>query len=595
MQYWPFDRYANNYYHWHEFRSNDELSFYRPLGLVERTFDADGIYFGGRADINAGLDLEIHSTIIQDQLRTRILLAWTALRLQHVLLMAKAVNGESYASSSNSIQERIFLIDTPKTPDQAIEQASLDIVFVADLYPEVDYENFYYHLQNTGRIIDASKNLAKLYVLPSIRDSDEHSTLRFIFVMAHQITDGLTNHTWLSHFLQLLNQPLTTLKENIFQLSTPASIMEHLPHPQEELYPAITASLARKRWFWAIAIVLRHVKKPAPACFPNPLYRQIPNASTLPSSRTYERLLNYKTQPPPTNSCVAMTKLSHTATKHLHTLCRSTNVSVGAGCFLLVAMAMMQLYEAQTPNLPISERLPFIGSFPINPRPFFSHHAAPNSLMLAFSDGIILPFLPTSLPFAARFRLLVHQAQRQLRGYQKRQYSKSIANPPQSRILPNLHLQLATMLTQKLPQFTDKFTHPDPSASLPPTRNPTMATCGISSVGRSLWRQGEYDLTAPLRPGVDAFVADFRENIQNVRAREGEFLVGIFGGERITVNVSFDEGAVDKMLVKRFGEIMEEILMRVGSGNLWMGEKSFPKGFPKVTQKVEFLCVGTYL
>lgn len=86
----------------------------------------------------------------------------------------------------------------------------------------------------------------------------------------------------------------------------------------------------------------------------------------------------------------------------------------------MVGVCMMEMHERQSPEIPLSERKVFIPGFPLNPRAFFGGNSEPDSMMLAFSDGIALPFLSARLRVAGRLKLLARQAQRQLSVYQKR-------------------------------------------------------------------------------------------------------------------------------------------------------------------------------
>lgn len=86
----------------------------------------------------------------------------------------------------------------------------------------------------------------------------------------------------------------------------------------------------------------------------------------------------------------------------------------------MVGVCMMEMYEKQSPEIPLHDRKVFIPGFPLNPRAFFGLNSEPDSMMLAFSDGIALPFLSARLSVAGRLKLLARQAQRQLSVYQKR-------------------------------------------------------------------------------------------------------------------------------------------------------------------------------
>lgn len=281
----------------------------------------------------------------------------------------------------------------------------------------------------------------------------------------------------------------------------------------------------------------------------------------------YESYLDYKAKPP-LNTFTCMAKVPQSATKRLHRWCREAGTSIGAGAFVLVAMVMMSLHEDLYPDEPPEARRPFIGSFPINPRPFFKHHEAPDSMMLAFSDGVVLPFLPSSLDLKTRFKVLVRQAHRQLALYQKREKAEEtnslayMGSRGAGRVIAMNYVGAMERLRSKLPEeLRQSLGHHSPQGDLAAAQNGSMATCGVSSVGRSGWRQGEFDVDGDLREGEDAFVADYRFSKQNVRARDGEFLVGVWGDDDgIAANVSYDGNAIDEDLIREWQNRMEKLL-----------------------------------
>lgn len=561
-------QYATGYHQWRELDTNGQKHLYRPLGLVETAFDTDGLYFEGRADITVVLHLEVNSTLHVEQFRRKITLAWTVLRLHHVLLMAKAVHCQHGMAADITSNSRFFLITPPETLETAIDQASNHIVFLEDHRNAVDLSTLFLHSQNAARICDASQAMAKLLVLPLERTSSRKSSLKLLFFMAHQICDGVTSQFWMRHFLELVNTPLRTLETSVSALSSLPSLRKRLPSAQEDLYPQIIGSKTRQRWFWALSVVLRHVKKPMPAAFPNPLRRDDPATFQWRLNPDYQGLLDYS-KSPPTITLVRNVAIGEVATRRLHRLCRETGTSIGAGCFVLTAMAMMALHEARYPDIPLEKRDKFIGSFPINPRSFFNHQETPNSMMLAFSDGVVLPFLPSDLDLDGRFRLLVRQATKQLALYQKRKKPAEIdikaymGSRGAGRMTAMNYISAVERMRAKLPEdLKDSLGLHSPQGQLAVQPNPTMATCGISSVGKSSWEIGRYDVDADLPDGEDAFVADFRGMGQNVRARDGEFLVGIGGSDHsIGVGVSYDAGAIDERLVDEWAVKMQTLLL----------------------------------
>jgi hypothetical protein len=180
--------------------------------------------------------------------------------------------------------------------------------------------------------------------------------------------------------------------------------------------------------------------------------------------------------------------------------------------------------------------------------------------MLAFSEGITLPFLPSSLPLVPRFRLLGKQAHRQLRQYQKRPRDPSsslleLGTKSPAQLLPQLYLSTLTRLSllQNKPL--------DLQGAYPAASPPTLATCGVSSVGdrTSIIAPGKYDVHAPLKDKVVA--ADFRDIQSAVRARDGEFLCGAASDrEQTYFMISVDGCAIDLGKADEFKRVIEGIL-----------------------------------
>lgn len=560
-------RYATGYHKWREAQHNGVTVFYRPLGVVEKGFDNDGIYHEGRADINLAMSFEIKTTKSKAQLRRHILLAWTNLRLKHTLLCATATGPADYMDpDAMQKSDRFFTIANPTGCEHAIDSAQAPVVFLDDHYSSVDAGQLYFHAQNVARTFDAGKSLVKAMVLPLEKSGHATYSLRFLFVIAHQISDGLTNANWTNDFKHLLNKRTDELQSAVPVLIT--TLHERLPSSQEDLYPPISGSRARQRWFWAITLVLRHVQKPLPPAFQNPLrYPNAPIKAVVPEVRTFDKVLDYS-KVPPLNAGTVMAHIGRDGTRRLHRVCRQVGCSIGAGSFVLAGIVMMEIYEKRFLDVPLHERRAFIGSFPINPRPFFNHTAKPDSLMLAFSDGVVLPFLSSDLDLDGRIRLLVRSAQRQLSRYQKRRRNDRDINMLEymgprgaGRVVPMNYLDVIERANIKLPgHLHEEFQY---QKTLPKQANPTMATCGVSSVGKSDpgMTPGQIDLTKSLAGEEDALIADIQSTRQNVRPRDGEFLIGIWGSDdSVDASVSYDSCAIDPAWAQVWKEKMETIL-----------------------------------
>ncbi|ORY14587.1 hypothetical protein BCR34DRAFT_560271 [Clohesyomyces aquaticus] len=558
-------RYANNYHAWHPTTINGKKAYKRPLGLVEWSFDTDGTDYGGRADMNALFTLEIRHSLSKKDFRRKIALAWANLCLQHIMLQSKAQGGE----------EREFVIELQDSTQDVLDETLKSIVWVEDFYPDVNPRELHRHILNVGRVIDPSICLSRLHVLPLEALPNGNFLCHFLVVIAHQTSDGLSAYNWFSHFLRILNTPSIAIEREIESFRSAESIESQLPPAQEDLYPSISGTKARQRWFWVIMRVLRHIRKSLPATFTNPLRRSQRLAETASLPPTFSKLFDYSAERrPPNNSFHCTASLSPSASHRLISTCRSINVSVGAGAFALAGLSMMELERQHHPNIPDAERRPFAASFPLNPRTFFGWTPPAESCMLAFSDGIVMPFLPSSLPIEGRFRLLARQANRQLRVYQKRLKTgstggvhTSLSLDPHSpgRLLASGYLYQIERVEGKLPD--DRKTGINPQGAYPANSSQFGATCGVSSIGStaSFFPPGQFNLDDPSF-GVNGkdFVADFRGLKMGVRARDNEFLVGSStdGNGIVSFGVSYDGNSISEEAAERWAQKITSLFER---------------------------------
>nr|POF12944.1 hypothetical protein CFP56_10092 [Quercus suber] len=554
------DDYGSGRYQWRQASQDRQKVFHRPIGGVESAFDADGKYHEGRADLTIDLSVEINTSLDSVGLWNKVLLAWTVLRNEHLLLKARSIAWKRHKKTSEDVH---FVVDVPESAEDALQDARKHVVLMEDLPQPVEPSSFWFHLQNTARVVDAAKALAKLFVLPRVPLSNGNVDLQIFLVGGHMIMDGLTCMVWARNFVQLLNVPTKTLRQRLEDAIAPSSIKIRLPLPQEALYPSISGSHARQRWWWIITRILRHVRKPLRAGFPNPLTRhERQRLMSLPL--TYTAVLDY-TKPPATNALLLSAQTSIASAARLHTICRESKVSIGAGCFALAALLMMEIYEQRYPDVPLAERKPFISGFPLNPRAFFDHPNEPDSLMLAFCDGILLPFLPSSLPVDGRLSLLARQAHRQLAAYQKRRRPvgqeaaiQHMGSRGAARVLSNQYLssleRSAMLVSPNL-----MYTVHDPQGKYPARPNSTTQTCGVSSVGRRdlFLRRNVHNL----QDASQELVANYRDYKAAVRPREGEFLIGIGGDEvGLWVNVSVDLSSFDPIWIEKWKVRFETVL-----------------------------------
>ena len=230
----------------------------------------------------------------------------------------------------------------------------------------------------------------------------------------------------------------------------------------------------------------------------------------------------------------------------------------------------MEMHERRVPNIPLAERQPFTSGFPLNPRAFYNHSVEPNSLMLAFSDGIALPFLQSNLDLDGRLRLLISQAHRQLAAYQKRPNPKDknaelqyMGSRGTGRILATQYVSSIERVEVQMPEQFRRGLNPQGEYSM--RQNMSMQTCGVSSVGRreNVIRRGTHNLNDESKD----FVADYRKIYATVRPRLDEFLVGVGGDEDgLWVDGSIDGNAMDPAFVEEWRKRFEDILEGEDSG-----------------------------
>lgn len=565
-------RYGSGYHAWRRVKLESKDIYVRPLGLVETLFDVDGTHYEGRADINALVTLKCNTTLSRKELQNWITLRWAALRCYHSLLRARVLQAEDIPELEGQRlgRDKCLVVDQPRSIHELVDEAKASMVLLEDYYTTVEADDFYRHAMNTARVFDASKALSKLFVFPLQHDTDGKYTLRLLLVAGHQIIDGLTTYAWAGHLISLLNQTPSTIEAELQTfLSNENKIFNRLPAAQEDLYPPIRGNKARQRWFWAISRILRHVRRPPPPGFPNPLRRSTPFATAQPMPPTYAAVLDY-TKTPPLNSFTETATLSPHATRRLTRLCRAAHASIGAGCFALVALSLMDLTSALHPTVPAPHHLHFVSGFPLNPRPFLHPlQSTADSLMLFFSDGLALPYLPPSLPTPARFRLLAAQAHRQLSVFQKRPRTASqlaqLGSRSQAQLAPAAYLMAVERADAKAPAELRRGWDPQGLYAARGASGP--GTCGVSSMGSrtALVARGRFGLELG---GGRVFAADFRDLQASVRVRDKEFLVGSAGDlpESMHFSVSYDANAIDEGLVKRWKGVIEGLLEGGGGG-----------------------------
>ena len=210
------------------------------------------------------------------------------------------------------------------------------------------------------------------------------------------------------------------------------------------------------------------------------------------------------------------------------------------------------------------QHLSFGASFPLNPRAFFTPTPPSESCMLAFSEGILMPFLPSSLPVETRLKFLAKRANRELRVYQKRlkhpgQTLGLLDKHSPNRLLATGYLAQIERVDAKLP--VERRSGFMPQGELAAKVGAYGATCGVSSVGSmaAFFRMGTYDVG---NLGEEDFIADYRGLKIGVRARENEFLVGSSSDAAgiVSFGVSYDLNAISGEAAEHWAKTIREIL-----------------------------------
>jgi hypothetical protein len=525
--------------------------FERPLGFVEISFDSDGVNHGGRVDLTQSIEFQLQTKLTPEELLKRIKVAWTVLRCRHILLSARIVDRQ------RASVERWFVIDIANNRDTVLEEAEPSVTSLLDHDP-IDIYEFHYHALNTARMVDPEKTLSKLIILPLQNIASDNYHLRLVIVVAHVIADGVSLASWIKDLMDLINMSEDNLN-GLFEQSLQHEVVEaSLPPAQEDLYPPIAGSRAQQLWFWAIIRILRHIRKPLPDGLPNPLRRRNKRHAQL--APQFSKALDYSpANLPPNNSGFCKPVLSLAASKRLTRLCQQAGTTIGAGIFALVGVAMMDMEERLRPGVPLEKRRPFITSFPINPRPLLKYEGSYDSCMVAFCGGIVFPFLPASLNFDGRFRLLTKVADRQMRVIQKRR--KSSLGWHESNVIR----MLATSYITNLEEAEDKSLRPyrrgfNPQGSCTATTPFPAATCGVSSLGSIKWSTppNSNDIA---RDKNDLFV-ELKNFTGGTRAREGGFMCTSASNEQgvIAYMISYDSSAIDDSLVEEWKTRIETIL-----------------------------------
>lgn len=202
----------------------------RPLGLTELNFYWDNV-FARTADIAQSAEVEVVKSTGNPFTVDNISKTWTSMKQQFPLLAARIEPRGS---------EAFFVVDE----DRLNSTPSTEVIFRTVASSE-DATAFINDLINAPRHLSNDK-VALLFILS---ETDRPDFYHVVFHVAHCITDGVGNLSFLRIFLdQLSSTNLAPVWDIKRQLALSVS--------SEELIPQKHISMARRRWHQAIGKVL---------------------------------------------------------------------------------------------------------------------------------------------------------------------------------------------------------------------------------------------------------------------------------------------------------------------------------------------------
>lgn len=212
-------------------------TFRRPLGLTEQDSYWDSVFRGTLTTIN---DFEVACEGGDVFTRENVTRAWLHLKQMFPLLGCRVEERPGPSSDAELLE---FVVEEGK-----LDVIRADEINFLQVNSPAEVDRQCHIILNSSDYLDASKAVARLWIL---RRTDIPSYFHILFQLAHITHDGFAITTVIKAFCNAVLTPnlsqsdLTSMEDRLGMVVA-----------LEDLDPALEYSLARRRWWRAIAKVI---------------------------------------------------------------------------------------------------------------------------------------------------------------------------------------------------------------------------------------------------------------------------------------------------------------------------------------------------
>ncbi|SCZ88171.1 BZ3500_MvSof-1268-A1-R1_Chr2-1g04236 [Microbotryum saponariae] len=389
----------------------------RPLGLIETKFDL-AAQNDGQGDVFVRMKTRVPAHGV-DVLQRRVLLAWTRLRTLHLSLAYTVHDGpQGEMQHVPGVRNRVFRYHVPQNDRDAIEQAwrTVHVQHSSDPGKAARELQQQQVLNGPRSQLQQSSCLARMVVIindAQSSDADSHLDPVFMLALSHVISDGISIVNAMRDFFELLTSPwpptpptsppytrcLDELDpDSVFlwdvapgvlsawNLTAPeAEQLSQLTLATEDLWPSLpldspnSASVARKRWFWAITRTImlnRHRRAPEMFAFPRLSFAGVGNE--LPRTEWLTLKLNVE------------------KSQRIVGVCRRERISPSMLLYSIMSIVVSRFFASATSSLGYR---PLKIGFPSSIRPFLDPSLKAKGPDFTSDLAIRLTFGHIALPF----------------------------------------------------------------------------------------------------------------------------------------------------------------------------------------------------
>ncbi|KAJ8517557.1 hypothetical protein ONZ45_g5259 [Pleurotus djamor] len=409
------------------------------------------------------------------------------------------------------------------------------------------------------RRVDSS-TLARVFV---VRQTDVDS-VHILIVVAHAITDGMSNIALLKRFLE----------EMCSSEAGPTPDIAHrlaLALSEEELDPSLSASLPRQRWLRAISEVIRSIR-----------------SAKLVGGHTIPQIQNpYDLKVPPKSSIVKI-ELPKGISKQIITTCRKHSLTFGHAYAVLAQLALTRVICRRYVRGEMSEEewskrrvQPVHTGGPLNLRPYLDKEwlKAGGNATMGCAIGFFwytLPFMPLGQAFHLKpgddlpsFAELLSHDRFILRSHLvKKQSNHVFKHPLFVGIAKAYSRERVKRVTEVVDNFSNTSTSKRPTSFKPPF---VLSFSGSSMGNVELLEQ--YDYPARLVKEGKQPLIRITSAQTHLRCRPGELYLGSHTSrQQLNMFVFFDGSTYDP-------KVVEEWLNEVKDAAVWyLGRESANEG-----------------